>query len=821
MELAGLTQGLAIVVDTALAQIRAGRPISEDVIFSLDMKSIWAGLMSLRPMDEFIALFTLRSFLALLINNDDAHLLQATRDCDPVKSQLAAFRDPSFSFDERASLSFPLTVFMFALGPDVLTGFCFATIEYIEAYTAATGNFPKRFLTEYCDRLPGAFLDADIRVIVSLLPKFMSKHTIGTTLLLSCFASHVAGSELITWPLLNALLARLVADRDPFVKSAAYVLIAHSHPFWESPRVELPPDSLYEYIRVGLSNHNRFVVNYAYRALRYVLKSWSFRTQSNFARFLAGFQQNPAAPEKLCLRIFKEFLPARTSFHIYDDDRQLAARIAEWAASSFRNPHSQFILVGITGILALTLPELCRDLYPLALADSAALIAARRFDTFEDIANLMCGIVQNFSDDVHAIAQIEDHLPALVACLDFDFSARRKIAPAVAIASILATGTSIDLVPSLIRFVIASDAVYDDSLFGRLEKVLSLLKAHLGPWSDDLATVYMRRARSTLSVDFADGCFRLLGKLLKRYSLDADVVALFACDIVSGNLAIYNGIPLAWHEDPSMTSFRFVSRFIRTLPSRGRPICENLVAILPEVRVPTLAALIAPIRAGLAVGVFSDEMASTLGQGLRFWVARLDCGDVGEFIAVVKALGQLFRAFPAALGGLPFYVDVLSPIVAAVTDHRYVEDDENDGDDRSIDDLMQPIANFAFALYASGFAIEVDVAFIAALVRETRVMGHGRAFEASLRDLMAIMEDQERFGQLTMPILSAFVQILGLDGPAFLPADLVDEMSEVIARVVAANRELEGELVETFRRAQSSMAALARMLRPPLANDPA
>ena len=458
------------------------------------------------------------------------------------------------------------------------------------------------------------------------------------------------------------------------------------------------------------------------------------------------------------------------------------------------------------------------DLIGDALEVAKALVEKKNVKVYEFVARLCVAMFENFKEETQeTVLPLIPQIASELANPEVG-DMKHRIYTAAAVAVVVSGASITDQYATVVKFVL--DNIDEDS-----EQTILLLCTVMIPLStclnDESANAIFRKlvtkVREGQSDDVVGNCCKVLQKLIKRYTIDKDVVASLVSAILSGDLKILHGQEPHKAMPPNQALFDFVGAYLKKLPTNGKAICEQMVDWLTATLVQSVPAILTPFKSGVIAGVVDEELAHKIAPILKELLKKFKKDDFAELGAVVRVLAELFTRHPKSIEPVSEVITLLEPFVTAA-DPDAIEEEEDIDEIANLVEIMPDVALFVFTVYGSNEAPpEVNEDVVLSLVNMLPFPSDMAPLSGILEQLCAMLNDPEKYGFAILPILKVFTEILLMtkkDAEEYAVSDEVTkEMKLSLKRLVQSDHKLELALTKPFKNKKATLNRFKALLR--------
>ena len=397
------------------------------------------------------------------------------------------------------------------------------------------------------------------------------------------------------------------------------------------------------------------------------------------------------------------------------------------------------------------------EILTLAIDVATKLINDKSYETFVYISPFFVALSKLFKDKTQA--QIKPLLATLFESYNKPEIGEPKVQRNLLadICATLAEGINDAVVPQAIDAVIATLKEQDTKAFfqGCASIIAIRPKLTVEKATEAFQVVASRIDDMTDNMNIST-LVHTLTKIVKKVSIDADIVAPVLNKILAGDIKALNGHKPIDQEAINEVYFKFTQAFIRKYPAKAAPVCQTLIEWMKTASIHAMSYILESLSAGLEVAAIKEDGAKEIADFLKQFLGTLQIQDTNEISAALECLTAINKSYPAAIQPAD---PIIQGVLAFVKQISESNEEEEEFMEESIS-IMPDIAKFVFNVYASTPSLEVEENLLGALVA---LMPFGPEVEGVgdlIQCLIDMLEDQERFECIVVPTLKCFTELL-------------------------------------------------------------
>lgn len=456
------------------------------------------------------------------------------------------------------------------------------------------------------------------------------------------------------------------------------------------------------------------------------------------------------------------------------------------------------------------------DVVPTAIEVCKSLLDSQQVATYPFVANFLTILKEKFMET--AGDQIPPFVPIIVASLNSEQlgNLKQRIYCAGAISQLLRDNIATDQIPLLVQFITTNLELKDTKTdFNLCSVILPIIKKIGEEAANKIFTAFSAQIKVTEDEEQLSAWLTVLSKIIKNYNIQEEPVNSLVASIMSGELAIFHGSLPHITMPPIVSPFYFIRAFIKKYPTKGAPLCKQLVEWLKFTPFTSMQSLLLPLTAGLQSGCFDQELSRQFADILKAFLAKLDLGDTSQIASVCTALNSLYNIDKQILTPA---VDFLRPLQNFAYSCVSMDDDaEEDDAHEELFEIMPSIANFTFNVYANDEEVEILPDLIKPLLRLLPFHPEVEDVADILANVCTLLEDMDRSTNIAVEGLKMFADVLLMKKAELeefnLPDDLPKHMKEILKSYCKGNKKLTNEITHDFQKSRAKMNRFNMLIR--------
>jgi hypothetical protein len=392
------------------------------------------------------------------------------------------------------------------------------------------------------------------------------------------------------------------------------------------------------------------------------------------------------------------------------------------------------------------------------------------------VSNFLVAMMEYFRDAT--VGRVTALIPPLVAALPNEAAGclKHRIYIGAAVSQILAEGIAHEQLDPVIQFVFDTfklPTLDEEHAFKLLTMTMPLKASFDDARANRLFSLLLDRSLTTTDNEKLSGWINMCSKLLKRYAIEEEVLMKCVSAVLGGDFVFFKSLPPYRAVPTNVSLFKFLSGYIKKVPSKGLPILQTIISWLGNTAFEAVPSLLLPVKAGVSVGIVNEEMAKELGRIIIQLLEKLEKEDCVELMAVVGVATELFNHHPTSLDPIDNVLRLLVPFVQAA---KGAEEEEEMGDEELIES-MPTVCKFVFGVYASTSPPQtVNDDLLLGLVTLLPFPPAAEVMGDLLEDLNSLLEDREKFSIIVLPVLKMYTELLLMKKSEQEEFDFSDEL---------------------------------------------
>ncbi|OHS97151.1 hypothetical protein TRFO_36709 [Tritrichomonas foetus] len=800
----------------------------DDNVEQLDHKKVWEVLFKVGSND-----IRNTTLLYPMINIYSARF-PSFRDVIPViDNYVKDLLDSSKSFDERSKNSTAIFRWLPYYHHSLISKVIVAAIDITYQYINEKNDVPVDFLLPLNDSEISEIPPEDLKGIFEQIKGF-------------CLEGEKRFAALCVWATICHGIADVEQEAGQFnaeivkvflsqennnekeLLSGAYYLLFASEAFQDEPENCPEAEDIYNMLRRLIVHTNENIRRRSLKAFRKLIQTHIFLTEGIVKKFLEIYNEFSNHKSDYFKVISNFILPDDTDGENEEEEEENEADlsiiqpIVDFVTEHLNDSsdkETQGLCLDACSDLGFKDSLFIEDLVDTGLDVSHKLIEAKEYITYPYIANYLTSLNEKFREQTGE--KILEFLPTLVSSLENEATGvlKQRIYCAGALAQLLSSeimneNNRKELIPSVVDFIINNIDKKDQLVdFNMCAVILPLIPFIGEAKSNTIFAAFVEDLKNTEDEEHLAAWLSVCVKIIKKYTVNEDILNSIVALIMSGELKIFHGTPPHMTMPPLRAPFMLLRSFVKKNPSKASPICQQIIEWLKYTPFSSAPILLLPLTAGLEAGCLNEESADEFAKVLRTFLGRLDMGDTDELIAVCNTLNSLFNVFPNKMTPI---VDFLKPLENFAKSCIDMEGEDDLIDDEMIE-AMPSVADFAFHIYANDDNVEVLPDLINPLLELLPFQPQVEEVSGILENLMTMLEDTERFGEILVPALRALTDILLMkksDLEEFnFDDDLMKNMKQTLKTCCKGNKRLIDQVTVDIKKNRAKLNRFNILIR--------
>lgn len=784
----------------------------------LDRNKVWTTLIKIAE-NEPETLETLYGFLEMYANEDKA-FVDETAKC--LSEKINVFLDDKKEVQERIKSSIPLFYLMPFIAKENVLRILAATIDLVEKLTTEKKDIPYEFLKPFELAKNVSFQEEIFDELVKFLfEKVNGEKKAFAIAVFACFAQQIIGEKEELIPEVEKVLMNSL-DGSVEEKLAGCFLICNLTTFFEEdmPFASQYGDELLKKMLALLVDEDKTVKYRANKAYRELVLSKIFFSESA----INGVIEIYPKLQKEDLVGFYKILSAyifpeeeeNDEFEEEEDsvDISILEPILQFATEKIQNgnEYEKGLCIDTFADLGFKDKIIIEDEIDNVIEVANKLVEAKAYESYEPISNLLVVINQQFPSKSIAPKII----PVLVEELNNEKvgNLKHRLYMCSNIALIIANGVCADLLQKIIDFGFeAFENTNEKILFEDCGLFLPLISKLTQETAVRLFKILVEKVQNTESVDNLSGYSHLLSKIVKSFKIDEKLSQDFIKNLMEGNIKILKGKLLYQAVKYNPVIYKLLSKFIKANPTSASSICEKIIDWIPLTQFEGIPAILVPISAGIKCGAINLESSTKLVKIINNLLSKFIESDVDEVITVVNILSDIYSVHPEALNPLETLITNLERFVEMTLSSN----EEEDGFGGEIIEAMPQISNLIFNIYSNDSDVEVNEQCLTSLIKFLPYPPQVPMMNEILDNLTQMLDDQERFDSIVVPVLKLFTEMLLMKKSELEEYEFEEEtlsnMKSTLKTIVKGNKNIQATITKDFQKSRAKLNRFMALIR--------
>ncbi|KAH0789632.1 hypothetical protein GPJ56_006134 [Histomonas meleagridis] len=330
--------------------------------------------------------------------------------------------------------------------------------------------------------------------------------------------------------------------------------------------------------------------------------------------------------------------------------------------------------------------------------------------------------------------------------------------------------------------------------------IVTLANSILPPNAIECFTILSTKIDTIDETDTVENLIQALSFILKKYRIQIQSAQVVADKILEGALAAVK--PPSLITDTDTNIFGYFKTFIKKFKEKSTPLCESLMAIVPDVELEILPLLLEPIEAAIDQKLLTTE---TISNFLTIIISMLSEDDLELDTSLITCLISVKRNYPQSINA-PNLLKFLSDLWENI--------DETEGDV----ELPMAICMLTLELYGDNETGEgVNDQLLLDLYALLPLPADVCDLQNVLQSVIKITQKEWAHETLLIPSCIFLAKVLLLKKNKIdeyqISADVLSKAKKTLQMIAAENQQVRDALVENYGGNKANTEALKSILQ--------